>query len=123
MNYTMDLKYAVTALNYLSNNEGVVKLDNIATAKNLSLNFLEQVFRKLRIAGIVKSARGHGGGYVLISKDVSVGDVIVALAVKSTSKKKENDSEAIKKVDNVFKQLDNFVLSESHKIKISTIQL
>jgi Rrf2 family iron-sulfur cluster assembly transcriptional regulator len=44
---------------------GPVCLAEIAARQQLSLSYLEQLFAKLRRAGLVGSARGPGGGYRL----------------------------------------------------------
>jgi Rrf2 family iron-sulfur cluster assembly transcriptional regulator len=40
-----------------------VSVNNLAEAENISTAFLEQIFFKLRKAGIVVSVRGPGGGF------------------------------------------------------------
>jgi Rrf2 family iron-sulfur cluster assembly transcriptional regulator len=45
--------------------ERPVSLADIANAQQLSLAYLEQLFGRLRRAGLVASARGPGGGYRL----------------------------------------------------------
>ena len=40
-------------------------LSDISTRQNISLSFLEQLFAKLRRAGLVESTRGAAGGYQL----------------------------------------------------------
>ena len=70
MNFTTKSRYAVNALadlEYLSNDESPVSLKDIAIRQDIDLTYLEQLFRKLRIAGIVKSVRGRNGGYVYAS--------------------------------------------------------
>lgn len=70
MNFTTKSRYAVNALadlEYLSNYETPVSLKDIALRQGIDLTYLEQLFRKLRIAGIVKSVRGRNGGYVYAS--------------------------------------------------------
>lgn len=55
-----------------------VPLHLIAERQGLSLPFLEQIFNKLKKAGIVKSVRGPKGGYIITRpcNQVSVGDVL-----------------------------------------------
>jgi Rrf2 family iron-sulfur cluster assembly transcriptional regulator len=64
-------RYAVMAMVDLAGREMAapgrrpVTLSEIATSQQLSLSYLEQLFGKLRRAGLVASARGPGGGYRL----------------------------------------------------------
>lgn len=64
-------RYAVMALVDLAAQQdldgagGPVTLADIAQRQQLSLSYLEQLFGKLRRAGLVFSARGPGGGYRL----------------------------------------------------------
>ena len=44
---------------------GPVALRKIAQRQEISQNYLEQIFMELRAAGIVRSVRGAGGGFVL----------------------------------------------------------
>ena len=44
---------------------GLVTLGEISARQNISLHYLEQLFVKMRRAGIVNSVRGPGGGYQL----------------------------------------------------------
>jgi Rrf2 family iron-sulfur cluster assembly transcriptional regulator len=55
-----------------------VPLHAIADRQKLSLPFLEQIFNKLKKAGVVASVRGPKGGYVLTRAcdQVSVGEVL-----------------------------------------------
>jgi Rrf2 family iron-sulfur cluster assembly transcriptional regulator len=57
-----------------------VPLGEIAHRQDLSLAYLEQLFAKLRRAGLVESARGPGGGYRLArpARDISIAAVIAA---------------------------------------------
>lgn len=60
---------------------GPVTLAEIALRQNIALNYLEQIFMKLRKNGLVKSVRGPGGGYVipLETKDIMIADIVVAV--------------------------------------------
>ena len=84
MNFTTKSRYAVNALadlQYLSNYQSPVSLKDIAIRQGIDLTYLEQLFRKLRIAGIVKSVRGRNGGYVYAShpQEISIKHIMDAV--------------------------------------------
>ena len=56
-------------------------LTEISQRQGISLSFLEQLFGKLRRAGIVDSHRGASGGYVLAEKasDLTLEKIIFAV--------------------------------------------
>lgn len=60
-------RYAVMAMADLAKQTGeqAVPLSMIAERQQLSLAYLEQIFLRLRRAGLVESARGRAGGYRL----------------------------------------------------------
>lgn len=122
MYYTMELKYAVAALNHLSAADGVVRLGTIAKAEGMSLHYLEQIFRRLRRSGLVKAHRGPGGGYTIVSKDTTIASVVKALSRQaSVREEKLPNGERIRRVDSIFKQLDAKIVDESLGILISSI--
>ena len=67
MRLTSKGRYAVRAMLDLTthSNGNPVRLQEISNRQNISLHYLEQLFRKLRNGQAVKSVRGPGGGYVL----------------------------------------------------------
>lgn len=58
-----------------------VSISSIANRQDISERYLEQLMTLLKKAGIIKSIRGAGGGYVLVKDtgEISVGDVLRAL--------------------------------------------
>lgn len=61
--------------------DGALPLPAIAERQHISLAYLEQLFVKLRRAGLVDSARGRTGGYRLgrPASDIPVADILVAV--------------------------------------------
>ncbi|PHK97027.1 Rrf2 family transcriptional regulator [Pseudoroseomonas rhizosphaerae] len=61
--------------------ERPVSLSEIAQAQCLSVAYLEQLFARLRRAGLVASARGPGGGYrlALAPEHIAIGTIIDAV--------------------------------------------
>ena len=83
MKLTSKGRYAVTAMLdvALHAQEGPVPLADISERQGISLSYLEQLFSRLRKAGLVASVRGPGGGYRLGLKpdEIAVGMVISAV--------------------------------------------
>lgn len=83
MKLTTRARYAVMAMVDLSasSHGAPVTLASIAERQEISLSYLEQIFARLRRAGLVCSVRGPGGGY-LLGRDadaISINDVIGAV--------------------------------------------
>lgn len=83
MRLTTKGRYAVTAMLDLAlhYDRGPINLADISARQGISLSYLEQLFSRLRRHGLVASARGPGGGY-LLKRDaagISVADVIQAV--------------------------------------------
>jgi len=95
MKLTSKGRYAVMALADLAkfNSVNPVSLRDISLRQGISLNFLEQIFLKLKKNNIVKSTRGTNGGYIL-SKDpaqIKLASILNAVdeEVKTVQCKKE----------------------------------
>jgi Rrf2 family transcriptional regulator, iron-sulfur cluster assembly transcription factor len=75
-------RYAVMALVDLAKRgPGVsLPLTEIAQGQNLPVSYLEQLFMKLRRAGLVTAARGPGGGYRLarLPAEISIAEIMLA---------------------------------------------
>jgi Rrf2 family iron-sulfur cluster assembly transcriptional regulator len=58
-----------------------VKLSDLAGAQEITVPYLEQIFAKLKQAGLVKSVRGPGGGYILgkPASQLHISDVVMAV--------------------------------------------
>ena len=61
--------------------EGPVSLSAVAAEQGVSEAYLEQLMRSLKNAGLVSTARGKAGGYLLTKEPakISVGEVLRAL--------------------------------------------
>jgi Rrf2 family transcriptional regulator, iron-sulfur cluster assembly transcription factor len=79
-------RYGVTAMMDLAihDNAGPVTLADISQCQGISLSYLEQLFAKLRKAGLVEGVRGPGGGYKLSrpADQISVAQIISAVDEK-----------------------------------------
>ena len=83
MLFTTKTEYGLKALAKLSDNRKIKpkSLAQIAKQEKLPKLYLEQLFRKLKAKGIVKSIKGADGGYVLArsAKRISLLEIIEAL--------------------------------------------
>ena len=84
MKLTTRGQYSIVALTHMQNlkikgKTNPVRLAEISAKEKISIHYLEQLFRKLRIAGLVKSVRGPGGGYVLRDKPINYKEVLEAV--------------------------------------------
>ena len=103
MKITTKGRYGLRALIDLARYSEIepVSINSIATRQGISERYLEQLMTLLKKAGIIKSIRGAGGGYVLAKdvSDISVGDVLRALegsleSVECTGFSQEDSCEA-----------------------------
>ena len=86
MRLTTKGRYAVTAMLDLAIHamDRPVPLADISQRQGISLSYLEQLFARLRRQGLVKSARGPGGGYRLnrVPDDITIVEVLNAIDEK-----------------------------------------
>tara|TARA_B100000131_G_C17899703_1_gene525878 strand:+ start:138 stop:545 length:408 start_codon:yes stop_codon:yes gene_type:complete len=79
-------RYAVMALADIASFQGnkPISLRDISLRQSISLQYLEQIFLKLKKNNIVKSIRGINGGYVLTKKpsNIKLAEIFIALDEK-----------------------------------------
>ena len=96
MRLTSKGRYAVMALVDLARFDGInpVSLRDISLRQGISLDYLEQIFSKLRKKEIVQSVRGTQGGYILNrkAKEIKLTNIFDAVdeKVKTVQCKKES---------------------------------
>ncbi|MDR9433098.1 MAG: Rrf2 family transcriptional regulator [Spiribacter sp.] len=73
-------RYAVSALMHLAihNAAGAVPMSEVSVCQGISMSYIDQIFWKLRRAGLVHGTPGPGGGYRLgrAAEKISIGEVI-----------------------------------------------
>jgi Rrf2 family transcriptional regulator, iron-sulfur cluster assembly transcription factor len=96
MKITSKGRYAVMALVDLARFDNIspVSLRDISLRQGISLDYLEQIFSKLRKKEIVQSIRGTQGGYILNkkTKEIKLANIFDAVdeKVKTVKCKKES---------------------------------
>jgi Rrf2 family iron-sulfur cluster assembly transcriptional regulator len=81
MRITTKGRYALRAILNLAGATKPVPIKEIAEKESISPEFLEQIFFKLKKAGVISSTRGPKGGFTLAHKpdDVSVVEIFDAV--------------------------------------------
>lgn len=106
-------RYALRAMIDLAqiqcNNLKPISLRDISLRQEISLQYLEQLFNKLKKANLVKSIRGAGGGYLLTkeAEKTNAGDIIRAVegpivlvdCILTGQKIKKNSLKKCKKIE------------------------
>lgn len=76
-------RYAVTALADIALHGGAapVPLAEVSSRQDISVTYLEQLFMKLRRAGLVDSVRGPGGGYRMAkpAAEMNIAEIMAAV--------------------------------------------
>ncbi|MCX7957836.1 MAG: Rrf2 family transcriptional regulator [Deltaproteobacteria bacterium] len=97
MNINRKTEYAVAiiiCINYLLKSGHYVTAKQIFEATSIPPKFLSVILSDLQRAGILKSIRGFGGGYLLNKKlrDISLKDIVRATGRDQTSREKKSEN-------------------------------
>jgi Rrf2 family iron-sulfur cluster assembly transcriptional regulator len=83
MRITTKGRYALRAILQLSQQaeNSPVSIRTLSELEDISAEFLEQIFFRLRKAGLIKSTRGPGGGFQLVKtlSEITVADIFQAV--------------------------------------------
>ena len=132
MKLTTKGRYAVMAMADLAlfRDKGPTNLTDISLRQNISLAYLEQIFKKLKKNNLVKSVRGAKGGYELeISpEEIKISNIISAvdeevkmLNCKKESKKGCNNKSTKCITHNLWDQLDQHINNFFEKVKLQDL--
>ena len=125
-------RYAMVALVdlVLNGSNRLVTLVEISDRQEISLAYLEQLFVKLRRAGIVQSVRGPSGGYKLANDPdkVRISEILYAvdegmnaLSRGAGASGTMSDAEAHQLTDQLWEQLSANVYVFLHQTRLSDI--
>ena len=132
MKLTSKGRYAVMALVDLARFDNInpVSLRDISLRQGISLDYLEQIFSKLRKKEIVQSVRGTQGGYVLNKKAKeikltnifdAVDEKVKTVGCKKESKKGCNGKSTKCITHNLWDELELHINSFFEKKKLSDL--
>ena len=113
-------RYAVMALADMARFRGnkPISLRDISLRQSISLQYLEQIFLKLKKSNIVKSVRGTNGGYVLNREPehiklsnifIAVDEQVKTIHCKRESKKGCNGKSTKCLTHNLWDELENHI--------------
>lgn len=117
MRLSTQSRFAVTAMVDIGLHQvaGPVSLACVSQRQQISLSYLEQIFKKLRQHGLTESTRGPGGGYTLArpAAQITVADVLRAIHAPSSQRSDEAQVHAQQIcTDALWSELDQHI--ESH---------
>jgi Rrf2 family protein len=126
MKVTEKSRIALASLVFMTKREQseVIRLQDLASEQGFSQQFLEQIFRKLRMAGIVKSVRGPSGGYIFGKNpsDISVQDVLESQSEQSDSWSKNlSDTADAQAVSQYLSSAEEYTRSIFSKTSLSDL--
>ena len=132
MKLTTKGRYAVMAMADLATNAvgAPVSLAEISLRQNISLAYLEQIFRKLKKNKLVKSSRGASGGYLLekSASEIKLSNIIFAvdeevkmLNCKKNSKKGCNNKFTKCITHDLWDQLDHHINIFFERVKLQDL--
>lgn len=120
-------RFAVTAMIDIALREefGPVPLADIAARQQVSLSYLEQLFSRLRLQGLVTSIRGPGGGYKVgrRTNDITVADILTAVEDESSMDKQPNASHAQDTAQSLWAAMDLNVLNFTKAVTLKSLIL
>ena len=103
---------------------GPVSLACVSKRQQISLSYLEQIFKKLRQHGLTESTRGPGGGYTLArpASQITVADVLRAIHTPHDRHGDEGKAHAQQIcTDALWSELDQHI--ESHLQAVTLAEL
>lgn len=120
-------RFAVTAMIDVALQEkfGPVSLNDIASRQHISLSYLEQLFSKLRVRGLVTSVRGPGGGYSLgdCVDGITVADILCAVEDDSSELKQQHSSSVQDMTQDLWDALNAKVLNFTQSITLRSLMV
>ena len=100
---------------------GPVALASISQRQDISLSYLEQLFSRMRRAGLVESTRGPGGGYTLgrSGGDISVADIVTA--VDDDAESRAAEPRELAATQPLWQRLDAVMLKHMATISLASL--
>lgn len=109
----------------LRGKSGPVRLNDIASRQHISLSYLEQMFSKLRLQGLVTSVRGPGGGYSLGGRIdvITVAEILSAVEDEPSKIKQRGASSAQEMTQDLWDAMNAKVLNFTQTVTLKSLVL
>jgi len=115
-------RYAVIAMIELALNDkkGLLPLAELSLSQNISISYLEQLFSKLRGAGLVTGVRGPRGGYRIAKQanEISIAEIVSTVDKNTNLILKEGTNEEANQIwsqlsSRIYNYLNDITLEEA----------
>lgn len=115
-------RYAVIAMIELALNDkkGLLPLAELSLSQNISISYLEQLFSKLRGAGLVVGVRGPRGGYRIAKQanEISIAEIVSTVDKSTNLILKEGTNEVANQIwsqlsSRIYNYLNDITLEEA----------
>lgn len=115
-------RYAVIAMIELALNDkkGLLPLAELSLSQNISISYLEQLFSKLRGAGLVTGVRGPRGGYRIAKQanEISIAEIVSTVDKNTNLILKEGTNEEANQIwsqlsTRIYNYLNDITLEEA----------
>ncbi|VAW83305.1 Iron-sulfur cluster regulator IscR [hydrothermal vent metagenome] len=115
-------RYAVIAMIELALNDkkGLLPLAELSLSQNISISYLEQLFSKLRGAGLVAGVRGPRGGYRIAKQanEISIAEIVSTVDKSTNLILKEGTNEVANQIwsqlsSRIYNYLNDITLEEA----------
>ncbi len=115
-------RYAVIAMIELALNDekGLLPLAELSLSQNISISYLEQLFSKLRGAGLVTGVRGPRGGYRIAKQanEISIAEIVSTVDKNTNLILKEGTNEEANQIwsqlsTRIYNYLSDITLEEA----------
>lgn len=120
-------RFAVTAMIDVALREkfGPVPLSDVASRNQISLSYLEQMFSKMRLKGLLTSTRGPGGGYVLSRSmnAITVADIINAVEDEPSQAKQQHTAQAHNMAQDLWEAMDTKLVDFMQSVTLRSLVL
>ena len=120
-------RFAVAAMIDIALRErlGPVSLTDVASRHQISLSYLEQLFSKLRLHGLVASIRGPGGGYTVGRgiDEITVADILRAVEDAQSKVEQADASPAQETTQDLWEAMELKVLSFTQAVTLKSLVL